>query len=236
MLKIAICEDELYMTEQLKEKVNTYINTLHISVCFSTFANGEDLLESDINFDIIFMDIKLKGIDGMETVKQLREKGAECQIIFTTAYKEYVFKAFDVDAIHYLIKPVGEKDLFHAIDKALRRFKQGNNNELITIKKGNLIQIICLNEIIYCEVMNHKINIHTIKEDVDYFGTLDELEKQLDNRFYRCHRSYIVNMNYVVNKEKETAILTNGDKILISRRKHKEFKEKLLKFFQDEVL
>lgn len=235
MLKIAICEDEPYMAEQLETRVHIYMNLLQIPVCFSMFTNGENLLESELDFHIIFMDIKLKNMDGMETVKQLRQKDIQCQIIFTTSYKEYVFEAFNVDAVHYLIKPICDNDLFQAIDKAIKCFKK-KQSQTITITKGTSVQIICANDILYCEVMNHKITIQTTKEKIDYFGTLDDLEKQLDNRFYRCHRSYIVNMNFVSNKEKEFAVLTNKQKILISRRRQQEFTKKLLEFFQEEVL
>lgn len=235
MLKIAICDDESYMLDNLKIKINEYLHKSKINMQISCFTSGVALLCAPESFDIIIMDILMAGLDGMDTVRRLRTRGGNGQVIFVTASKDHVFGAFDVDAVHYLVKPVSDKDLFHALDKAVRRCKQVDN-QTITITKGSSMRLIPLCEILYCEAINHKIYICTTTEKVDCYNKLDALQDQLDNRFFRCHRSYIVNMNFVSGKEEGIAIMANGDKILVSRRRQQLFLQRLLSVIRSEVL
>ncbi|MCI8292992.1 MAG: response regulator transcription factor [Hespellia sp.] len=232
MLTIAICEDETHILKSLYQKTQKYINSKPLSAIIKTYTSGEDLLKEQIFFDIILMDMMLQGINGLETAKQISSKS---RIIFITSYKEYALAAFDVNAVHYLIKPVSDERLFLALDRALCRTKQ-LDNETLTLQSAGKTQIIPIRDILYCEVFNHRICIHTSLHTYHYFGTLDLLETKLDERFFRCHRSFLVNMSYVAGQEKGEAILTTGEKILISRRKQAAFMEKLLDFLKHEVI
>lgn len=235
MLMVAICEDESHMLNSLKMKLNEYLKQFKIAAKISCFTSGISLLSAVEYFDVIIMDIKMVGLDGMETVRHLRKKGNHSQVIFVTASKDFVFQAFDVDAIHYLIKPVADKDLFHAFNKAIKRCEKVDSHA-ITITKGSLVQVIPFRDILYCEAINHKIYICTNTKKVDYYNKLDTLQNQLDDRFFRCHRSYLVNLNFVSSREKDIIIMTNGDKILLSRRKQQLFSQQLLSFIRSEVL
>lgn len=235
MLKLAICEDDSYILNDLQVRVNTYLKKLKIKSNISCFSSGISLLLSNECFDVIIMDIKMDGIDGMETIRRLRNKGINSHVIFVTSTKNYVFQAFDVEAVHYLLKPVSDQELFQALDKAIRRFGQ-EDHKVITITKGSLIQVIPYRDILYCESIDHKICIRTAEGKIEYYNKLEELQRQLDDRFFRCHRSYIVNMNFVSGKDKDVAIMVNGDKILVSRRKQQEFSHRLLSFIRNEVL
>lgn len=235
MLTIAICDDESHMLNDLKTKVHKHMHNLETAVKIICFTSGLSLLHAVQCFDVIIMDIKMMGMDGMEVVRRLREKGVHSQVIFVTSCKEYVFQAFDVDAIHYLVKPVSENDLFHALDKAIMRCEQVDA-QTITITKGNAVQVIPLREILYCEAVNHKIDIRTTTGRFDYYNKLDTLQAQLDERFFRCHRSYLVNMNFVAGKDGDSVIMINGDKVLVSRRKQQQFSQQLLSFIRNEAL
>lgn len=216
-------------------KVKQYLKKINIEVQICCFTSGEELVYSNKYFDIIVMDIKMNGINGMEAVRLLRSKGKNSQVIFVTFSKEYVFEAFDVDAIHYLLKPVTDEDLFLALDKAIGKTEQ-KDSQTITISKGSTIQIIPIRDILFCEAVDHKIYINTTRGKIDYYGKMDTLQKQLDNRFFRCHRSYIVNMNFVSGKEQDSIRMTNGEKVLVSRRKRQAFTQQLLAFIRNEVL
>ena len=196
-----------------------------------TFSNGEDLISSRKSADIILMDIKLPGQDGMNIMRYLRDHGNNGQVIFITSYPQYVFEAFELDAIHYILKPVTEEKLFPAIDRAIKR-SVPQSSKTILITSGNTTSKLLIKDIVYCEALNHQITIHTLKDEFCFFGTLDALQKDLDDSFFRCHRSYIVNMNYVMNKEPGAATMANGDKILISRRKQQDFTKILLNIFR----
>ena len=144
-------------------------------------------------------------------------------------------EAFDANAVHYLVKPVTEERLFSALDRAVNQTEQMDNQALTLIKSGKT-QVIFIRDILYCEVFNHQVRIHTVHGTYDYFGTLDMLETKLDERFFRCHRSFVVNMSCVAGQEKGVAILTNGEKIFISRRKQTDFIQRLLNFLKNEVI
>lgn len=232
MIIVAICEDERYILEELRKKVEKYINRKSLDASIKTFTSGEELLKAKKKFDIILLDLMLPGIDGLEVARQI---SCRSRIIFVTSYREYAVEAFDANAVHYLVKPVTEERLFSALDRAVNQTEQMDNQALILIKSGKT-QVIFIRDILYCEVFNHQVRIHTVHGTYDYFGTLDMLETKLDERFFRCHRSFVVNMSCVAGQEKGVAILTNGEKIFISRRKQTDFIQRLLNFLKNEVI
>ena len=232
MIVVAICEDEGYILEELRKKVEKYINRKSLDASIKTFTSGEELLKAKKKLDIILLDLMLPGIDGLEVARQISGRS---RIIFVTSYREYAVEAFDANAVHYLVKPVTEERLFSALDRAVNQTEQVDNQSLTLIKSGKT-QVILIRDILYCEVFNHQVRIHTVHGTYDYFGTLDMLETKLDERFFRCHRSFVVNMSCVAGQEKGVAILTNGEKIFISRRKQTDFIQRLLNFLKNEVI
>lgn len=224
---IVICEDEMYFATHLKNIINQYLRQREYNAAIFLFDNGEDLLCSGISPDLILMDIKLHNSNGMKIMGRLRENGCNSQVIFITAYQEYVFQAFDLDAIHYLKKPLDQQKLFSALDKAWKRVIS-DNAKTIVLNHRATISKVRIKDIVYCEVFNHRIIIHTLTDQYHYFGTLDALEKELDDHFFRCHRSYIVNLDYIVDKKPGIAVLVGGSKVFVSRRKEQEFTMRLL--------
>lgn len=226
-MNIVICEDEIHFATHLKDIVQQYLRQEHFYATILMYSSGEEFLCSGSTPDIILMDIKLSGQNGMDTMKRLRKAGCNSQVIFITAYTEYVFQAFDVDAIQYLEKPINQPKLFSALDKAWNRVIS-DNGKVIALTKRAIVSKVRIKDIIYCEVFNHQTIIHTLADEYSYSGTLDSLEPKLDNHFFRCHRSYLVNLDYVVDKEPGVAVLVEGSKVFISRRKQQEFTMRLL--------
>ena len=228
MYRIAVCEDEKYILEELHKKVETYIKQKQLIANVKTYMSGEDLLMEKGTHDIVLLDMMLPGLSGIEVAKQLYHKSC---IIFITFYEKYALDAFDVDAVHYLLKPVSDERLYLALDRAIDRLEQ-INHKMLTLMKAGKTRIIDIHDILYCEVFNHQVLIHTMQDTYDYPGSLDMLENELDGGFFRCHRSYIINMRCVIGREEGVAIISSGDKILVSRRKQTEFMQKLLKFLK----
>lgn len=232
MIVVAICEDEGYILEELRKKVEKYINRKSLNASIKTFTSGEELLKAKKKPDIILLDLMLPGIGGLEVARHISSRS---RIIFVTSYREYAVEAFDANAVHYLVKPVTEERLFLALDRAVNQTEQTDNQALALVKNGKT-QVIFIRDILYCEVFNHQVRIHTVHGTYDYFGTLDLLESKLDERFFRCHRSFVVNLSCVAGQEKGVAILTNGERIFISRRKQTDFIQRLLNFLKNEVI
>ena len=234
-MSIAICEDETYMLEELKAQAGRFLlHSGHAGVV-RCFTSGEQLVWSRERFDIVLMDIKLAGMSGMDAVQALRGHGKDSAVVFVTSCADEVYRAFDVDAVHYLLKPVEDDRLFHALDKAVERsgFRDSRG---IAVPAGGTVQRVALRHILYCEAMDHKLYLNTAEGVVEYSGRLDTLESQLDDRFYRCHRSYVVNMHHVHARESGFAVLNGGDRVPISRRRLREFTARMLENIRSEVL
>lgn len=235
MISVAICEDESYFLDSISELLNQYLRDKKTEASVMKFSSGEEFMISGQDSDIILMDIRLPGQDGMNIMEQLRNNKKNGQVIFISAYQDYVFQAFDVNAINYLLKPIVPIKFFAAIDKAMERIRQNCDNVLL-ISNGSSFSKIQTKNIYYCEVFNHQVFIHTTTETYRYSGILDSLEEELDDDFFRCHRSYIINMRYVVSKAPDAAYMAGGDKVLISRRKQKEFRQRLLEICRRESM
>lgn len=227
MITVSICEDEAFFASELERLLREYCGLKGIRFSISTFSNGEKLLVSNQAPDIILMDIKLPGSDGMEIVQRLRRLGGGCQVIFITAFQKYVFQAFDLDAVHYILKPATAEKLFPALDKAIKRLS-ADGGKTFFVSNGTSASRIFLKNILYFDALDHRITVHTLSGTVQFFGSLDAVRENLDDRFFRCHRSYLVNMDHVTEKQSGFAIMDGGDKILIARRKQQEFTRRLL--------
>ena len=153
MMAVAICEDEGYILEELRKKIEKYMNSKSLPVSIKTFTSGEELLKEKEKFDIVLLDLMLPGIHGLEVARQISGRS---QVIFITSYREYAVEAFDVNAVHYLVKPVTEERLFRALDRAVNQTEKVDNQALTIIKNGKT-QVIFIRDIFYCEVFNHQM-------------------------------------------------------------------------------
>lgn len=233
MLKIAVCDDEPFMCEMLKEKIGEYLREGSKEFKIFCYPNGESLPVSG-GFDIVFLDVQMPGISGMELAKRLRENGNSCAVIFVTVLKEPVFDAFEVDAVDYLCKPVDSVRLKRALERAIRRTEEQKGKTLL-IQTMNRRQSVKLDSILYCEVFNRKILLHTQQGVIEYYSRLSDVANQLDSRFAKCHRSYLVNLDYLSECSKGQIILTNGERIPVSKARWQAFMGQMLHYMKNEV-
>lgn len=232
MIQIAICDDEVSMLCLLKEKISHFFCLQNITTDISCFSNGNDLLKSKEHFSIIFLDVKMEGPDGFETAKLLRDNGFDEFLIFITIMHEDVLKAFEVEAFDYLIKPVKESALQKTINRLSLDLCEKNKKHLL-IQKNDELTVVLFDHIIYCEIINRKIYLHLKdKTVIDYYDKIKTLEKKLDNRFFRCHRSYLINLQYLKTYKSETAYLTNNEEIPVSRLRKDEFSLAVLQYMK----
>ncbi len=240
-MKIAICDDEPEIAELIAGKIKTIYKNMYISI----YTSCEELLDFGENIDILFLDIQMDGTDGMEAARQLRKNGADTIIIFVTALEEYVFQAFDVGAFHYLIKPFSDEKFFEVLEKAVEKRSEQEQQKIADNKKmaeketivissnGKHIQIIP-DDIMYAEVFNRKVVIHTTNQKVEYYGKLKELQEKLGDDFYRPHRAYLVNFKYI-RKYDATDIYLQHDTILMSKKNYPDFVKQYLRYNQRKI-
>lgn len=219
MLDIAVVDDEKGIRDHLCELIRKQKQPGRVE----SYATGEELLASGKRFDIVFLDIRLEGINGIETARKLREKQDDMVLIFITGLREYVFDALDLYAFQYLLKPVDEKKFAEVLGRAEREAGRKREKQRIFLKTRNLT--LDQADILYIESRGKKVEIHTVRktEDIQIYAAMEELEGQLGEEFYRCHRSYIVNMVYIAEYNSDSILLTNGNKVYLAKKKYGEF-------------
>ncbi|MCM1467995.1 MAG: LytTR family DNA-binding domain-containing protein [Alistipes sp.] len=233
MLSIAVCDDEEYMLDELEKNARGYFNAQNTKVKIVRFSGGEDLLKSKEPIDILFLDIQMEKMDGMETARRLRGADFKGYIIFVTILKELVFQAFEVQAFDYLLKPITQ----NSFDKVMDRLLSVMNDEkdkMLLIHIGNESRLISFNDIVYCEVIDRKIYLHlNSAETVAYYEKIEKLETKLDRRFFKCHRSYLINLRYLQSFKNGAAYMNTGETIPVSRLRNKEFADVVLRYMSE---
>ncbi|NBI77527.1 DNA-binding response regulator [Anaerotruncus colihominis] len=234
MIKFAICDDEPIMVQEISNQLSQYMDGRKItSYSVTNFSNGCALLESNCNFDIVFLDIQMDNLDGIETAKILRQQRNHSLLIFVTVLKEYVFNAFEVEAYDYLLKPLDSNQFERTMDRAVSTLAQRADKNIV-IQRGSSCDVVPLAQIVYCEVQGRKIYVHQSDgKIIDYYDNLENFERQMDRRFFRCHRSYLVNLDYIRGCDTGLVTLSLGAQIPVSRLRERDLTQALLRYMKE---
>ncbi len=231
-MKIGICDDEKETRQMLKGKVMK----LYPQADILLYESGEELLYGELP-DILLLDIQMQGKSGIEAAEELRKKDRQLIIIFVTAIEDYVFQAFDVDAFHYLVKPISDEKFSKVLQKAAERL-ENTEAEKEKQKTPSLFITTCgthitvkFEDIVYAEVFDRKVTIHTMDSDIEYYGKLKDLEKKAGEGFYRSHRSYLVNFNFIRKYDATTIYMKKG-KALMAKQNYQGFVKSYLRYNQ----
>ncbi len=233
MIHIAICDDEKHMSDHIRKMASDFFRKKNREICFRTFSSGEELLSYDGQIDICFLDIQMKGMDGMETARKLRASKFRGFLIFITVLKEMVFQSFEVQAYDYLVKPVDEKQFGKTMERLYASMQNASEDSLL-VQKGYEGRIIREDEIVFCEIIDRKIYLNlTSGEVVDYYERIEHLESKLDSHFFRCHRSYLINLKHLKGYKNGTACMDNGKEVPVSRLRSREFSGVVLQYMKN---
>ena len=232
-MRIAICDDEKNIRELIANKVEKQYPDAEIIF----FQSGEELLLSDESIDILFLDIQMSGIDGMETARELRKKDKSVILVFVTAVEEYVFQAFDVGAFNYIVKPIDDGKFSDVLHRAVDEWSSQSINEkepeerYVLINNSGVHTKVILDEIVYAEVFNRKVVIHKLDGEIEYYGKMSDLESLAGDSFFRPHRAYLINFKYVEKYDATTIYLERGT-ALMAKQNYPEFVKKYMKYIQ----
>ncbi|MCI9503157.1 MAG: response regulator transcription factor [Hungatella sp.] len=232
-MKIAVCDDDM----ATREHIVTLIKELIRDTAVVTFASGEEMLKAKEDFDISFLDVKMKELSGMDVAKHIRQEqeqngSKKSIIIFVSGYEKYMNDAFDVLAFHYLLKPIDEEKFRTVFGRALKELSvaEERTKRYILVKSSGVQQKVYVKDVYYIESANKKVIIHTGAGILESYGKMEKLEQMTGNGFYRCHRCYLVNMEKIVSYNADTIKVVNGDKLILAQKKYNDFIRHYMKY------
>ena len=215
--KIAICDDQAVDRDYLSALCRIWSQKNGDAVEIFEFISAENFLfcyEDRKDYDILLLDIEMGEMDGISMARKLRQDNDTVQIVFITGYSDYISDGYEVDALHYLMKPVKEEKLSLVLDRAAAKIVR--NGRVLNLFKGRELVRMPLYQIRYAEVRGNYITIYG-KSEVTVKMPLTELEKRLDYHFFRVGRSVLVNLAQISRVTKKEVHLLDGSVIPISR-------------------
>lgn len=228
MIKVCIVEDEKDQADLLKNYINKYsANGTKFSI--EWLPDGVDLVDDyEGQYDIIFLDIQMKHLDGMAAAEKIRKVDSDVIIIFITSTVQYAVQGYAVDALGYVLKPVPYTAFAQLLEKATDRVKAKREKVHIRVQVDDKQLKIDCNTISYIESQRNNVILHCDGGDYVTAGPLKKFEEMLSNYgFSKCHNAYLVNLSFVEAVQKEEILLTTGINLPMSRARKKEFMAEL---------
>lgn len=231
-MRIVICDDDIRIREQLTSLINKQDQDADIRL----FSSSEEMLSLGAEYDIYFLDIEMDGISGIELAKEIRKKEEKSEkrsvIVFVTGFKQYMEDAFDVNAFHYLVKPIKEEKFKEVFERAEKEIKYTNHHkeQYIIIKSGESRKKILFNEIQYVESCDRKVVFHMDWGAAETYARMYVLENKLGDTFFRCHRGYLVNLEKITSYTANSISVLNGDTIMLAEKKYTDFVKAYLRY------
>lgn len=235
MIKIAFCDDDMEVLHQMNELLDRYQVERNEDITYAAFQSPFELLteiEKGIRPDILFLDVVMPGQNGMDVAKEIRQYDTNMKIIFLTSSPEFAVESYSVGAYFYQLKPIWEESFFRLMDAVLAECEKKKKNSLILRSKDGITRID-LQQLEYCEVLGRKLLFHL--EDgavLESAGSLDDLAVQLMqySNFFRPHRSFLVNMEYIQNISSRSIKMVNDAEIPIPHGKCSEIKNTYMEY------
>ena len=234
MINIAVCDDEEFYLQKEQSIISGYMTEKGYEYNIDLFSSGKEFLESENTeqYDIVFLDITMDEIDGIETAKRIRANHQKVYLVFVTAYITYSTEGYKVDASRYILKNdlMFEAAMEESLDSIIRKMEVPENKHTFSFQEGK--REINLSDIIYIESNLHKLIFHmNTPKNSQYFlyGKLDVIETAIGKAgLCRIHKSYLVNMKYVENMERYKIYLKDGTKLSIAKPRYPVVKEAFL--------
>lgn len=229
MIHIAVCDDESEVIEKINDSVTRFLTDNKHSFTIEKYYSGESLIESKKKFDLIFLDIEMKELNGIETAQAIRSKDLDVKIVYITSYTDYWRRAYKVHAFDFISKPFSDEDI-HNVLKDFLRIYNAENEKTVELKTADGAAVLKTKDILYFYIKDkekRKVIVNTSHGEYVSTESLKEIYERLDSEeFYKAHKSCIVNLRYVQSIGKNNGgdiIMTNGTNIPLAIKKQKEF-------------
>ena len=227
--KIAICDDSGADRQYVLNMVRAWASSAGHTVHIDDFPSAESFLfryAEDKNWDILLLDIEMGAMDGVSLAKRVRKDNEAVQIVFVTGYSDYIAEGYEVAALHYLMKPVSGEKLFAVLNRALEKRKR--EERCLNLELGGEMVRIPFYDIRYLDVRQNYVTIHA-KAEYTVKRSLNEFEKELDDRFFRAGRSLIINLKYIRRVTKTEVSLSDGTLLPLPRGAYEPLNRAIIK-------
>lgn len=231
--KVAICDDEAVELQYLSGLVQGWAKKAGHRMEILAFPSAEAFLfryEEEKDFDLLILDIEMGKMNGVELAREVREKNAGVQILFITAYPDFISEGYEVSALHYLMKPVKEEKLFEVLDRAAANLDKKERYVIFQVD-GEAVKI-SVSEIISVEAFSHSVEVVTKKGSFRIDGTISGMEELLGEGFVRCHRSYLAALGYMRKIGRTDVEMDTGARIPLSRRKYDAVNQAFIRYYR----
>lgn len=235
MIRLAFCDDEIEVLNEIHTLLDCYRTERRQELDYIVFQSPIELLaeiERGGRFDILLLDILMRGENGIDTAAEIRKYDSNVKIIFLTSSSEFAVLSYTVGAYFYQLKPICRESFFKLMDSAIADCEKEQTGSLILRCKSGITRIE-LNQLEYCEVIHRNLFIHLVSGRIlESVGSMEELYKQLEpsGGFLRPHRSYLINMEYVRELSYRGITMSSQTQIPIPRGKYQEVKEAYLAY------
>ncbi len=230
-LKIAICDDDNAQRKYLSDLADAWAKRNRHLVRIKQYADAKSFLfdySEEKDFDILLLDIEMPGMNGIDLARSIRHDNTMVQIVFITGYYEYFSDGFDVSALHYLLKPTDEEKLHAVLNRAVENLAYRQRSVLLNTSDGDIK--VSLADILYIESENVYVLIHTAHGVYRTRATLGSFSKQLDETFFKVHRSFIAGLKYIKKITRTELTMVNDEVIPISRKLYNDVHAALIKY------
>ncbi|WP_312637309.1 LytTR family DNA-binding domain-containing protein [Oscillibacter sp.] len=219
MLRVVLCDDNSDSVRKYAELISLIADKNQYEVVISSYESGETLLfhneDTPGQIDILYLDILMEKADGMETARKLRDSGCKAQIVFLTSCEDYIYDAFDVNAVQYLIKDITSIEKFERVFLIAAERASVNKEELFTFEFDGEIGIIPIHQISYFEIWKRLVTVYYGNgKTAKFYGRMEQLEESLCRKgFVRAHRSYLVHLPYIAMFRHQSLLLKTGEEV-----------------------
>ena len=231
--RLVAVEDNDHEYERLRRCLEQYGSHSGVQLNLTRFTSAEAFLEAwRGSSDLVLMDIELPGMNGMQCAEKLRRVDTYVPLVFITNLAQYAVNGYAVDALDYIVKPIQPERLRFVMDKVLLRLRESRRSKRISIRNVSAVASVGSDEITYLEVNGHQMTIHlTNGQEKNATGSITAMYEELkEYGFERCNSCYLVNMRHIAEIREDMVCMVNGDQLLISKRKRKEFMDRFMDY------
>ena len=230
---IAVCDDDVDIGSHIAYLAALWAEGRKDSAHIMQYESAEAFLLSEQSADILLLDVEMGRMSGVELARNLRERKADMQIVFVTAYPEYMAEGYEVQAVNYLLKPVDSSKLFKAFDAAAERLMSARR--VVLFKTADGVIRLYADQIVCAEAFAHSTSLTLENGSCMLAEPISSLEQKLGRGFVRCHRSYLVNLKWVSRFTRTELLLDTGKRIPVSRRLADEVRKSFIAYYRGEA-